>query len=151
MTASSTVTVAKRIDPFARKHRMMVGMHNHSDLKNPNEFATPDSFMRAMQGASKYIAINLDIGHFVAANFDPVPFIKQHHDSIVAFHIKDRNRNQGDNVPFGQGDTPIREVLTLLRERRSRIPANIEYEYEGANTVEEVHKCFNYCKEILNA
>lgn len=151
MTSSSNVSTAKRIDPFARKHRMMVGMHNHSDVRNPNEFATPDSFMRAMQGTSKYIAINLDIGHFVAANFDPVPFIKQHHDRIVAFHIKDRKRDQGDNVPFGQGDTPIREVLTLLRERRSKVPANIEYEYQGANTVEEVRKCFNYCKEILVA
>jgi sugar phosphate isomerase/epimerase len=151
MTSSSNVSTAKRIDKYARKHRMMVGMHNHSDLKNPNEFATPDSFKRAMQGASKYIAINLDIGHFVAANFDPVPFIKQHHDRIVAFHIKDRKRDQGANVPFGQGDTPIREVLTLLRERRTRVPANIEFEYEGANTVEEVRKCFNYCKEILTA
>ena len=149
MTASSNVSTVKRIDPFARKHRMMVGMHNHSEMTSPNEFATPDSFMRAIRGTSKYIAFNLDIGHFVAANFDPVGFIKQHHDRIVAFHIKDRKRDQGANVPFGQGDTPIREVLTLLRERRTQAPANIEYEYQGANTVEEVRKCFDYCKEIL--
>lgn len=149
MTSSSNVSTAKRIDPFARKHRMMIGMHNHSELIDPNEFATPDSFMRATKGTSKYIAFNLDIGHFVAAGFDPVAFIKQHHDRIVAFHIKDRKRDQGANVPFGQGDTPIREVLTLLRERRSQVPANIEYEYPGANTVEEVRKCFDYCKGIL--
>jgi hypothetical protein len=36
-----------------------------------------------------------------------------------------------------------------LRDKEWRIPANIEYEYEGTDTVAEVRKCFEYCKQAL--
>jgi sugar phosphate isomerase/epimerase len=148
MTASSNVSTAKRIDPLAKKYKIRVGMHNHSNIRK-NEFATPDDFARALDGVSEYIAINLDIGHFTAANFDAVDFLRQHHDRIVTLHIKDRKRNQGPNVPFGQGDTPIKAVLSLLRQNKWPIPANVEYEYEGRDTVEEVKRCLAYCKQAL--
>ena len=102
LTASSQVTTAKRIDPYAKQAKIRVGMHNHSNIR-PNEFATPENFAEATTGTSKYIAINLDIGHFTAANFDALEFLKQHHDRIVTLHLKDRKRNQGDNVVFGEG------------------------------------------------
>jgi sugar phosphate isomerase/epimerase len=148
LTASSQVTTAKRIDPYAKKAKIRVGMHNHSNIR-PNEFATPENFAEATTGTSEYIAINLDIGHFTAANFDALQFLNQHHDRIVTLHLKDRKRNQGDNVVFGEGDTPIKAVLAALRENKWRIPANIEYEYRGADTVTEVKKCLNYCKQAL--
>ncbi len=148
VTASSNVSTAARIDPFAKKHRMRVGMHNHSQIEE-NEFATPESFERARRGQSEYIAINLDIGHFTAANFDPVDYIQKHHDDILTLHIKDRKRDQGANMPFGKGDTPIREVLTLLRDNKYGIPANIEYEYGGSDAVEEVRRCLSYCRKAL--
>ncbi len=148
ITASANVSAAGRIDPFAQKHKMRVGFHNHSNIK-PNEFATPDNFADAMRGHSKYIAINLDIGHFTAAGFEAVKFLEEHHADILTLHIKDRKKNQGDNVPFGQGDTPIKEVLAVLRDKKYKIPANIEYEYKGADTVEEVRKCFDYCRQAL--
>lgn len=150
MTASSNVNTAKRIDPFAKRYKIRVGMHNHSNIR-PNEFATPDDFAKALGGASEYIAINLDIGHFTAADFNAVEFLQRYHDRIVSLHIKDRKRHQGPNVPFGQGDTPIKEVLLLLRRNKWPIPANLEYEYEGGDTVEEVKRCFAYCKRVLGA
>ncbi|HUQ94984.1 MAG TPA: sugar phosphate isomerase/epimerase [Bryobacteraceae bacterium] len=148
ITASSNVSTAKRIDAAAKKARIRVGMHNHSRI-SPNEFATPENFEEARKGNSKYIAINLDIGHFTAANFDPVAYLDQHHADIVTLHIKDRNKDQGDNVPFGQGDTKIKEVLQLLKTKKYPIPAMIEYEYKGVETVSEVKKCFEYCKQAL--
>ncbi len=148
ITASSNVTTAQRVDPFAKKHQMRVGMHNHSNIRE-NEFATPDDFAEARKGMSDHIAINLDIGHFTAANFDPLEFIEKHHGDILTLHIKDRKRNQGDNVPFGEGDTKIVETLQLLRDKKYKIPANIEYEYNGEDTVQEVRKCFAYCKKAL--
>lgn len=147
ITASANQDVVQRVAPFAVRANMRVGMHNHSDIK-PNEFATPDDFARAL-AVSPAIAVNLDIGHFTAANFDAVAFLKQHHDRIVTLHVKDRKRNQGPNVPFGQGDTPIAPVLQLLRDQRWPIPANIEYEYKGEDTVAEVKRCFEYCERIL--
>jgi sugar phosphate isomerase/epimerase len=98
---------------------------------------------------TKYIAINLDIGHFTAAGYDPVTFLEQHHDRIVTLHLKDRKKNQGPNVPFGEGDTKIKEVLQVLKTKRYPIPANIEYEYKGGDTIVEMKKCFAYCKAAL--
>lgn len=150
ITASAQVSVAKRVDAFARKYKIRVGMHNHSRIQ-PNEFATPDDFAKAMEGTSPYIGINLDIGHFTAAGFDPVDYLLKHHARIVTLHIKDRKRNQGDNVPFGQGDTQIKEVLIVLSQNKWKIPANIEYEYKGADTVAEVKKCYEYCRKAIGA
>ncbi|MGH9378897.1 MAG: sugar phosphate isomerase/epimerase family protein, partial [Terriglobia bacterium] len=129
ITASSEVSLAPRIDTYAQKYKIVVGFHNHDDTADPDQFSTPDTFARALKGASPYLAINLDIGHFVAANSDPVSFLKEHHSRIVTLHIKDRKRNHGPAVPFGEGDTPIVAVLQLLRDNRWKIPANIEYEY----------------------
>jgi sugar phosphate isomerase/epimerase len=149
ITASSNVTTAARVDPFAQKYRISVGFHNHSD-KKPNEFSGSEDFEAAMKGTSKMIAINLDIGHFVAAGHDPVPFLDAHHDRIVSIHLKDRKK--GDpvaNLPFGEGDTPITTVLQRLRDKHWNIPANIEYEYNGTDTIAEVRRCFEYCQQAL--
>ena len=152
ITSSANVSMAPRVDQYAQKYKIMVGFHGHDDTSNPDEFSTPDTFARAMKGASPYIGVNLDIGHFLAAGGDPVAYIREHHQKIVTLHIKDRKKNHGANMPFGQGDTPIKEVLCLLRDNQWRIPANIEYEYgedKKLDTIEEVKKCYAYCRQAL--
>ena len=155
ITASSQVSIAPKVDEYARKYKIMVGFHGHDNTKDPDEFSTPDTFARAMQGASQYIGVNLDIGHFTAAGGDTVAYLKEHHDKIVTLHIKDRKENHGANLPFGRGDTPIGPVLRLLRDNHWQIPANIEYEYgeeiKGLDTVAEMKKCVEYCRKELEA
>ena len=149
ITASTTLDVAPRIVPFAEKHKMAVAIHGHSAVDKPGEFASPESFAEAMR-MSKYFKVNLDVGHFTAANFDAMQYIRQHHDSITNLHLKDRKHNQGDNVPWGTGDTPIRDVLQLLKRERWPIRAYIEYEHNGTGTpVEEVRKCLDFVKQAL--
>jgi sugar phosphate isomerase/epimerase len=148
ITSSSNVSTAKRLDPLAAKNQIYVAFHNHSNIK-PNEFARPEDFEQALNGASKYLAINLDIGHFSAAGFDPVSFLEQHHERIITLHIKDRKNNQGPGTPFGEGDTPIKQVLQVLKTKRYPIPANIEYEYKGGDTIVEMKRCFAYCRTAL--
>lgn len=151
ITASTTLPVAKKVVPFAEKHKMMVAMHGHSNVKDPTQFATPESFAEAL-AMSKYYRINLDIGHFTAAGYDPVDYLQKHHDKIVILHLKDRKKNQGENTVWGQGDTPIKEVLQLLKKNHYPIPAMIEYEYKGAgSSQEEVKKCFEYAKQALES
>ena len=153
ITASSNVSVAPRVDKYAQKYKIMVGFHGHDNTSNPDEFSTADTFARAMNGASRYIGVNLDIGHFTAAGGDPVQYIRDHHDRIVTLHLKDRKKDHGPNMPFGEGDTPIVAVLQLLRDQHYKIPANIEYEYgkPGMDTITEVKKAFAYCRHALES
>ena len=149
ITSSTTLPVAKRVAPFAEKHKMIVAMHGHSDLKDPNQFATPESFAKAV-AMSKYYRVNLDIGHFTAAGFDAMDYIQKNHEVIVLLHLKDRKKHEGPNVPWGEGDTPIKQVLQQLKENKYPIPAFIEYEYKGTGTSqEEVAKCYQYAKDAL--
>jgi sugar phosphate isomerase/epimerase len=149
MTTSTTMDVAKRLAPLAERHKLLVGLHGHSNVTDPNEFATPESFAAAKK-LSRYFKVNLDVGHFTAANYDPVAYIREHHADITNLHLKDRKKNQGDNTAWGQGDTPIKEVLQLLKREKWPIPADIEYEYRGQGTpVEEVAKCYAFAKQAL--
>ncbi len=149
ITASATIEAARRMVPFAAKHMMPVAMHNHSNVTDPNEFATLDSLATALT-LSPLFRINLDIGHFTAANYDAVAYIREHHARISNLHLKDRKQAQGDNTAWGSGDTPIRAVLQLLKRERWPIRAYIEYEHRGdAGPVEEVKKCYSFAKSAL--
>jgi len=149
ITASATIEAARRMAPFAAKHQMPVAMHNHSNVTDPNEFATLESLATALT-LSPLFRINLDIGHFTAANYDAVAYIREHHATITNLHLKDRKKEQGPNTAWGTGDTPIRQVLQLLKQERWPIRAYIEYEHNGeAGPVDEVKKCFAFAKSAL--
>lgn len=140
--AGITADLARRLDPMAKRHDVRVAVHNHSDIKGEAGF---DAIIK---GLSDRMAINLDIGHYVAANADPVELLRRRHADIVLLHVKDRKRNDGPNLPFGQGDTPIRETLQLLRDQKWQIPANIEWEVDG-DRVAAVRECLAYCRQVL--
>jgi len=150
ITTSTTLTCAPRLAPLARKYKVRVALHGHDETSKPNEFSTPGTFAQGL-AMSPHFYINLDIGHFFAAGFDPVAYIRENHTKILALHIKDRKSNHGPNMPFGEGETPVKEVLRLMRDQKYPFPADIEYEYgkQGMDTVAEVKKCFEYCKEAL--
>lgn len=159
ISSSSTVTVAKRVAPIADRYKLPWGAHGHDTIKDPEQFATPEVFSKVM-ALGKYMWVNLDIGHFTAAGFDAVAYIKENHARITNLHLKDRKKShvgqqtpiQNNNYPWGEGETPIKEVLQLLRKEKYDIPANIEYEYNAratADTVTEVARCFEYAKKAL--
>ena len=148
ISSSTKLSLVPLIDAAAKRYKMRVGLHNHSIIR-PDEVTTPDDFAAALRGRSEYIAITLDIGHFTAAGFDATQWLKQNHQLVMSLHIKDRKKNEGPNVPFGEGDTPIAPVLRFVREKMPGVPALIEYEYVVPDTVAEVRKCFEYCKNIL--
>src|SRR5581483_6258958 len=135
----------KRLGQFADKHQFMVGYHGHTETG-------PQHWEKAFSLA-KYNGANVDLGHFVAGqNTSPVPFIKQYHDRITHVHIKDRKYHNGPNTPLGQGDTPIVEVLHLIRDNHWNIQATIEFEYKvpaGSTREAELARCVKYCKDAL--
>ena len=157
ISSSSTVSFARRVAPFADKHKMWWSGHGHDNLTDPEEFATPKSFETIMS-FGKYIGVNLDIGHFTAAGFDAVAYTKQIHGRITNIHLKDRSKPRAegvrpDNVVWGKGETPIKEVLNLMAKEKYNFPANIELEYqipEGSDRVSELKKCLQFSKEALS-
>jgi len=151
MTTSTTLTMAKRIAPIAENHKLLVGYHGHDATNDPNQTATLESYDTLM-AYGKYNGVNLDIGHFTAANYDAVEFIKAHHAKITNLHVKDMKRDHGTYTPFGEGDTPMKGVLQLLKKERYGFPGNIELEYRfppESSLIAEMKKCLAYCKECL--
>lgn len=138
-------TLTDRIGRLAAKHEVMVTYHNHTQ-------ANFNFWDRAIW-QSEYNGLNLDIGHYVAGtNQSPVPLIERHWDRIGSLHLKDRKINNGDNMPWGEGDTPIAEVLQLMRDRSAEFVATIELEYpvpDDSNAIQEIRKCLDYCRRAL--
>ena len=147
-TNQTRVPVGPMLAPFAEKYGIALGWHNHAN-QDPTEVGSVESFERLFS-MSKQFKANLDIGHFVAGNNDPVAFIRRHHDRISHLHLKDRRRDNGPNQPWGQGDTPVAEVLRLLKAEKYPIAAVVEYEYMGkGSAVEEVNACVRFIREAV--
>ncbi len=136
-----------RLGMAAQKHGIRIAYHGH-------EQQTP-AFWDTALAQTPGNAMNFDLGHYVAAGQpDPLELIRQKHDRIASMHIKDRqNPSHGKgNLVWGQGDTPLVEVLNLMKTQKYNFPAVVELEYkipEGSNSVAEVKKCVAFCKNIL--
>lgn len=137
---------SKRLGQIADQHKIAVAYHGHLQQ-------TINSWDEALSQA-KYNGINCDVGHYVAAGFDPIPLLESKHEHIYSMHLKDRKSkaNGGENMPWGEGDTPIVEILQLMRKNKYKFPATVEMEYqipEGSDAVKEVAKCVEYCRKAL--
>ena len=141
ITASSPLTVLPRVAPLAEKHDVIVALHNH--MNPPEDFATA-------MALSKNMWVNLDVGHFFASGHDPIAYLKAHHKRITNIHVKDRQKNNGREMPFGEGDTPLKEVLQLVRREKYDFPVCIEYVGPDGPAV-ELQRCFDYCKAALRS
>ncbi len=147
ITLERSEAMAKRLAPFADKHKIWVAFHNHTD--NYPVMEKPDPILEY----GEYIGFNFDVGHYFAGTkgLSPIPVLERYHDRIVSLHLKDRTAD-GGNVPWGTGETPLKEVLQLMKKEQWTFPADIELEYripQGSTAVAEVAKCVQFCKEAL--
>ncbi|MGV3764255.1 sugar phosphate isomerase/epimerase family protein [Parapedobacter sp.] len=138
----------QRLGRIAARNKVYVGYHGHTQQ-------TFDMWDGSI-AQSPYNAINFDMGHYVAAGFEAIPFIEAKHQHIVSMHTKDRKSkaNGGANLPWGEGDTPIAEALQLMADHKYKFPATIELEYpvpDGSDAVKEVAKCVEFARKALNA
>jgi len=147
ITLERSEEMAKRLAPFAEKHDIMVGFHNHTENLPILDRHDP------ILDISPKIGFNFDVGHYFTGSKgkSPIPVIEKYHDRITNLHLKDRTVD-GGNLPWGEGGTPLKEVLQLLKREKWAIPADIEVEYkipEGSSAVAEVARCAQYCREAL--
>ena len=147
ITTERSEPLAKKLAPFADKHKIWVAFHNHTN--NYPVMSERDPIL----SCGEYIGFNFDVGHYFAGTkgLSPIPVIEKYHDRILSLHLKDRTAN-GGNLPWGQGETPIKEILQLMKKEHWTFPGDVELEYPippGSNAVAEVAKCVQYCKEAL--
>ena len=141
--------IAKRLGPMADKHQIYIAFHNHEQI-NAKTYDGP------ILSYGEYLAINFDTGHYVASNDDSaVELVEKFNKRIFSLHLKDRTTkaNGKKNLPFGEGDTPLVDILKLISKNKYPIFADIELEYkipEGSTPVKEVTKCVQYCKKALS-
>jgi sugar phosphate isomerase/epimerase len=141
----------KRVGDFAMKKKIYAAYHTHQQ-------GSMTAFDKAF-AVSKGNMANVDLGHFVAATDPqgtPLDFLNKFHDRIASFHLKDRTTvaHCALNLAWGTGETPIKEILRLVRDKKWDIPASIELEYEipqGSDAVIETKKCVEYCKAALTS
>jgi sugar phosphate isomerase/epimerase len=139
----------RRIGEFAAKRKIYAAYHTHLQ-------GSMTAFDRAFELSPGNMA-NVDLGHYVAAGNvggSPIAFLEKHHGRISSVHLKDRRskENGGAQMPWGEGDTPIGEILQTMKARAWRFPATVELEYripEGSDAVIETRKCVEYCAKAL--
>ena len=151
ITMEISEDAGKRMAPFAEKHNLYVIFHNHGQPRDPNF-----SFDKPLSYGPK-LMLNFDVGHyFGATGINPNVLIERLHDRILSIHVKDKTgpkASQPDkNQQFGQGQTPVIEILQLIQKKNWPIVCDIELEYpipEGSDAVKEVTKCVAYCRAAL--
>jgi hypothetical protein len=133
-----TIDMAKRLAPFAEKHKIVVAVAS----TNPDILAQ-------VPAISPYFRIDLDIGDFTRQGHDSLQFVKDNYQHMLDIHLKDC-KLRGASVPFGTGDSHMKEILQFLRDKKSQVRANIDCDYPGTGTsVDEVKKCYDYVKSCL--
>lgn len=143
ITAVGATKTLRRLDAFARSHKLRVAFHNEEQI--------PDmpAFEAAVVGMSDYIGFNLDIGHFTSTGGDSLAMLKKHGARIWDVHLKDQKKNLGPVVAFGQGDSPIAEVLRWIRDTGFAAPVNIEQEAPGWDREAIARQALDYCRKVL--
>ena len=141
----------KRVGDFAMKKKIYAAYHTHAQ-------GGMNIFDKAF-ALSKGNMANVDLGHWTAGGNvggTPMDFLTKFHDRTSSFHLKDRTTPEhcALNLPWGTGETPIKEILQLVRDKKWKIPASVELEYaipEGSDSVQESRRCLEYCRAALNA
>lgn len=141
----------KRMGPIAEKNGMYAIFHQH--LQPGTAGWNFDKFL----AYSPANMLNFDAGHyFGATGLHPNGIIERLHDRIISIHMKDKTGPKGTppntNLEWGKGETPIADILLLIKKNKWPIYPDIELEYnvpEGSDAVAEVKKCVEYCKKIL--
>lgn len=137
-----------RLGKLGEKNGMSVAYHGH-------EQQTFDFWDTALAQSPKN-ALNFDAGHYIAAGHkDLMQLLQKHHTRILSMHLKDRQvpENGKGNVVWGNGDTPISDILGTMQKNKYKFPASIELEYqipENSDAIKEVQKCMEFCEQALS-
>ncbi|HTZ74348.1 MAG TPA: hypothetical protein VMB47_10540 [Candidatus Aquilonibacter sp.] len=138
LSSQMSLDMAKRLVPFAEKHKMIVGVASGDE-----------DMLTSLPAISPYLRMDVDVGNFTHLGEDPLQFVKDNYEHLLDVHLKDC-KFKGPSVPFGKGDSHLKEILQFLASKKTQVRANIDCDYPGTGTsVDEVKKCYDYVKSCL--
>ena len=154
MAGAFTRSAAKRLAPMAEQHGIKVALQGRPAMTSgdPDAMAKPADFEEAM-GYSKNFGSSIDVGDATAAGWDVLRFIQDTHPRVFSLNLKDRTK-AGLSVPWGHGDSGIKEILQLIRDKKYPVICFIDCDYttaEGGSRVADVKRCFGYARAALES
>ena len=113
----------------------------------------PWSLFRMLDAASPTRQGDRIVATFIVGG-TTLQFLQKYHDRVASVHLKDRTTPEhgAKNLPWGTGDTPLKEILQLAKSEKYTLPLSVELEYEvpqGSDAVKEVRRCLDYCRAVL--
>ncbi len=149
VTLGVTLSAAKRVAPLAEQRGFLVGIQGRPDMSatNPDVIARPENFEAAVSLSRSYW-MSFDIGDATGGGYDALRFVEAHHDRITLLYLKDRRKDKL-SVAWGEGDTPIKDILRLIADRKYPIRCYIDCDYKTANRPADVKRSFEYAKAAL--
>jgi sugar phosphate isomerase/epimerase len=152
MMCAVTRPVAKRLAPFAEAHNIKVALQGRPNMSStdPDIMAKPADFEEAF-GYSKNFGSSIDVGDATGGGWDALKFVEDTHQRVFGLNLKDRTK-ANVSMPWGDGDTHIRDILQLVRDKKYPIRCYIDCDYalpEGSTRQAEVKRCMDFARAAL--
>ncbi|MBO7486945.1 MAG: sugar phosphate isomerase/epimerase [Bacteroidales bacterium] len=143
---------------IAARNGSLAVYHNHGQYANMT-IAEIEKWLD-MSPANR---LNFDAPHYFGFGYEdgpkltPMEFIDYFHDRIISIHIKDKTSfknpfQSNQNQVWGQGETPLREILQLVRDKYPNIHCDVELEYvvpQWSTPEKEIKNCVQFARQIL--
>jgi sugar phosphate isomerase/epimerase len=149
ITLGVTLPAAKLIAPLVEKSKFRVGIQGNPNMNptDPDTIAKPEQYEAAV-ALSKSYGLSFDIGDATGSGYDTLPFVRSHLDRISLIYLKDRRKDH-TSVPWGEGDTPVAEVLRLIRDRKAPVRCYIDADYKTTDRPADVKRSFEFARRAL--
>ncbi len=142
MSTGCPVEALERLAQAAESHQVVIGVQ-------PAGRAGLAGLEGAPEGSS-CIGLTLDLGDWlIGGDGSPCAVLAAHADRVVLVRLVDRRTSDGAFTWFGDGESPIREVLGAMREHAWAFPAIVDIPYDLSSDAEqmgEVARALEYCR-----
>jgi hypothetical protein len=135
----------RRLASAADRHQVWLGIDAPS-------WSGPPS-LDELFAYGRFIGITPDLAQWSADNRDkPLGLLTTHAARVIGVYLQDRLSADGGNVPFGEGWTPIREVLQAIRDHQWDVPAIVRLESwmpDGVDRHRALEQAVRYCRSSV--
>jgi sugar phosphate isomerase/epimerase len=138
------------LEKMVKKTGIHVAIHNHPE---PSKYARPETVLEHIDGLDSRIGVCADTGHWMRTGVNPVEALRMLEGRIIDVHLKDLDRfgtKEAVDVPFGQGEANIHDILAELTYQDYDGALTVEYEDPAAaeNPVPPVREGMEYIDSI---